>query len=161
MKIKKGDLLRLHNAITLLEGRQYSVKFSYGIAKNKVVIRDEITALEEARKSSEAFNEYENKRVTLAREYADKDENGSPKIQDNSFVLTTNKELFEKEFEELKDQYKDELVEREKQIKDFEELLEETVDDYEGMKINFKDIPENIDPTIMECFIIADLIIEE
>jgi hypothetical protein len=160
MKIKKKDLLRLHNAITLLEDKQHSVKFSYLIAKNKVIMRDEIEALEEVSKASEEFKAYEDKRVRLAQQYADKNEDGSIKIQNNNFVLTTNAEVFQKEFDELREDHKDLIDEREKQLKEFEELLGGTVD-FEGTKINFKDIPASMDPATMECLILADLIIEE
>jgi len=49
MKLSRRDLLKLHNGMTMLEGRQFSVKFSYFIAKNKVKLADEIAALNEAR----------------------------------------------------------------------------------------------------------------
>jgi len=161
MNIKKRDLLKLHNAITLLENKQYSVKFSYFIAKNKVTMRNEITALEQTNKADEEFQEYENKRIRLARQHADKDDDGSPKVQDSNFVLTTNMELFQKEFGELKEKYKDVIIKREKQLTEFEQFLEGDVE-FEGMKINFKDIPQqNIEPVMMECLILADLIIEE
>jgi len=160
MEMKKRDLLRLHNAITLIADRQHSVKFSYLIAKNKVAMKDEIEALEEVSKASEEFKEYEDKRIKLAQQYADKNEDGSAKIQDNNFVLTTNAAIFQKEFDKLKEQHKDLVNERDKQVKEFEVLLEGTVN-FEGTKINFEDIPPSIDPATMECFILADLIIEE
>jgi len=65
MKMTKRDLLRLHNGISMLEGRQFSVKFSYFIAKNKVAMRDEIGALEEARKVSEEFKMFDNERTRM------------------------------------------------------------------------------------------------
>jgi hypothetical protein len=160
MEIKKLDLLRLHNAILALEGTQHSVKFSYLVAKNKVAMKDEIEALEEVSKSSEEFKVYEDARIKLAQKYADKNEDGSTKIQDNNFVLTINAEVFQKEFDKLKNKYKDTVADRDKQVKEFEELLEGTVV-FEGTKINFGDIPASIDPATMECFILADLIVEE
>jgi len=69
MKVKKRDLLRLHNAIHALEGKVFNVKFSYFIAKNKVAMRDEITALEEARKVSDEYKKYDTERATLAQQY--------------------------------------------------------------------------------------------
>ncbi len=160
MNIKKKDLLRLHNVITSIEGTQHSVKFSYFIAKNKVAMSDEITALEEVSKVNEEFQEYENKRIRFAQQYSDKNADGSAKIQNNGYIMTTNANLFQEAVDQLGEEYKDVISKREKQLKEFEEILKQTVE-FEGMKIDFKDLPENIETILMECLIIADLIIEE
>jgi hypothetical protein len=160
MEIKKLDLLRLHNVITSLEGEKYSVKFSYFIAKNKVAMRDEIEALEEVSKVSEGFQEFENKRIELAQKHADKNEDGSPQVQNDNFVLNENVGLFQKEFGELIEQNKDVLSNREEQLKQFNEILGQNTE-FEGSKIGIGDIPEDIEPVKIECFILADLIIEE
>lgn len=160
MNILKRDLLRLYNGISMLEARQFSVKFSYFIAKNKVAMRDEITALEEARKVSEEFKAFDTERAKLAQQYSDKNEDGSAKIQDNSFVITTNMEVFQEELEALREKNVETISEREKQIAEFEELLDGSTE-FNGAKIDFKDIPESIEPAMLEVFILADLIIDE
>lgn len=160
MKVTKRDLLRLYNAIMIMEGRQFSVKFSYFIAKNKVAMRDEITALDEARQVSDTFKTYDAERAKMAQEYADKNEDGSAKIQDNSFVITANLEEFQTALEALRKQYKEAIEEREQQLKDFEELLDEKVT-FKGARIDFKDIPPTVEPTVLEVLILADLIIED
>jgi len=160
MKVKKRDLLRLHNAIHALEGKVFNVKFSYFIAKNKVAMRDEITALEEARKVSDEYKKYDTERATLAQQYSDKNEDGSAKIQGNSFVITTNAELFQEDLEGLRVKYKDAIEEYETMMKDFEELLNQEVE-YDGTKVDLKDVPQTIEPAILETFILADLIIDE
>lgn len=111
MKLTRKDLLRLHNGISMMEGRQYSVKFSYFIAKNKVALRDEIVALEEARKASDGFKEYDGGRAKLAQEYSDKNEDGSAKIQDNSFVITARVDEFQSALAELRDKYAEPIKE--------------------------------------------------
>ncbi len=77
MKIKKRDLLNLYNAISELEGRPFSVKFSYFIAKNKVAMRDEISALDIAKRATDEFKSYDGERAKLAQKFADKNEDGS------------------------------------------------------------------------------------
>ena len=121
--MNKRDLVSLHNAIVALEGRQFNVKFSYFIAKNKIFIKDEIEALNEAKKPPVGFVAYDNKRVELARKYADRDQNGNVKIEDNNFVITENFDKFRVELEKLKEKYKDPIAEYEAQIKEFEDLL--------------------------------------
>ncbi len=160
MKVKKKDLLGLHNSIMAMEGNAYSVKFSYFIAKNKVALRDEITALEDVRRVSDEFKAFETVRVKLAQENADKNEDGSAKISGNSFVITSNAEKFQKELEAVKLQYSKIIKKREKQLKEFEELLESEAE-FEGAKIDFKDIPQNVEPKVLEVLILCDLIIED
>lgn len=157
--MKRRDLLRLNNGILMLEGRQFSVKFSYFIAKNKVALRDEMAAIEEARKAGDGFKEYDLQRAKLAQEYSDKNEDGSAKIHDNSFVITSRLEDFQKALAEIREKYAEPIKEYEGQMADFNELLDGEVD-FEGAKIDFKDIPPSIEPAMLEVLILADLIIE-
>lgn len=158
--MKKKDLLGLNNALTMLEGRPYSVKFSYFIAKNKVLIKNEIEPLEEARKASPEFMEYDSKRAELALALADKDEKGQPKIENNNFIIVENIKKFQEDLEKLKDSYTNAISETEKRAKEFNELLEEEVTNYNGPKITLSDIPNSIEPKILEVFITCDLIQE-
>lgn len=160
MKITKRDLLKLYNVISLIENRQFTVKFSYFIAKNKVTMRDEIIALDKARKVSEKFKLYENERVDLAKKFSDKNIDGSSKIQDNSFVITKQLNLFQGELSKIREKYADAISEREKQLEEFEKLLDETIE-YTGTKIEFKYMPESIESSTLEIFILVDLIIDE
>ena len=160
MKITKRDLLNLYNGMCSLEGRQFSVKFSYFIAKNKVAIRDEITALDEARRVSNEFKLYDDERVELARKFADKSDDGSAKVHDNSFIITKLLDGFQKNLSKLREKHTKAIEKREKQIEDFENLLNETAT-FEKFQVEFDDIPPTIEPSILEGFILADLIIDE
>ena len=89
--MKNRELLDLYGALKSMESRKYNVKFSYFLAKNKVVIKDEYKILEEAGKPSEKFTEYDTKRAQLAHKYADRNENdGQPKVENNNFVIIKN-----------------------------------------------------------------------
>jgi len=158
--MKKRELLNLYGALTTIEGRQFSVKFSYFVAKTKVLLKSEVTALEEARKPPEKFVEYDSKRAELAQSLADKDESGRPRIENNNFIITEKVDEFKEKLDKLKEEYKDCITEYEKKIKEFETLLEEDVE-YDGPKIDFKDIPENIEASVLEVLISSNLIIEE
>ena len=160
MELTRRDLLKLHNAIATMEGRQFSVKFSYFIAKNKVAMKDEMMALEEARKISDEYRSYDLERARLAQEYADKNEDGSAKIHENSFVITAHANEFQEELEALREKKKDAIEEHESKMAEFEELLNGKVD-FNGARIDFKDIPSTIEPSVLEILILADLIIEE
>lgn len=160
MELKRRDLVKLFNGLVSMEGRAFSVKFSYFLAKNKVALKDEITAIEEVRKASDEFRQYDIERARLAQEYADKNEDGSAKIYDNSFVITAKVDEFQKRLSELKSKYETVIKDHENKMVELEELLNDKVE-FQGTKIDFKDIPDTIEPSLLEVFIIADLIIED
>jgi hypothetical protein len=143
-----------------MEGRQFSVKFSYFVAKNKVAIKNEIDAIQEVQQPSEEYKKYDLERARLAQAFADKNEDGSAKIHDNSFVITANVDEFQEALAELRVSYKDAIEQHEAKMKELESLLNEEVE-INGAKVDFKDIPSTIEPSLMEILIIADLIIED
>jgi hypothetical protein len=158
--MKKKDLISLYNALKKVEGKQFSVKFSYFVAKNKVLLKDEITALEEAAKPNPKFLEFDEKRVKLASDMADRDENGKPKVQNNSFTITEKFNKFREELDALRKKYNQDIIDQEKSVKEFEDILNEDFN-YKGTKIDFKNIPDEIEPSFLEILIVADLITEE
>ena len=64
MKVKKRELLKFAEVIKSFEGLKYSTKFSYFLTKNKISCRDEIEALDEARKPDQKFLDFELERVS-------------------------------------------------------------------------------------------------
>ena len=158
--MKKRDLLSLYNALSMLEGRQFSVKFSYFIAKNKVLLKNEFTALDQARKPDPKFTEFDTKRAQMAHDMADKDEKGQAKIENNNFIIVEKVDEFRSGLDKLKKEYDKEIKAQEQNVKDFEDILDEDIN-FQGPKVAFKDIPQSIEPSILEALIVADLIIEE
>jgi hypothetical protein len=160
MKLKRKDLLSLSNGIALMEGRQFNVKFSYFIAKNKVALRDEMEAINEARKPNDGFKEFDAQRAKLAQEHSDKNDDGSSKIQDNSFVITALADVFQEKLKVLREKYAAPIKEYEGQMQQFNELLDDEVE-FTGTMVDLKDIPPTIEPAILEVLILADLITDE
>jgi hypothetical protein len=158
--MKKRDLIKLQGALTTIEGRTFTIKFSYFIAKNKIMIKNEFDVLNEVRKPSAEYIEYDTVRAELANRLADRTEDGKPKIENNNFIIVENVDEFKTEMDKLKYKYAKAIEDFEQKQKDFEALLEEEFE-YQGPKIDFKDIPQNIEPSILEALIAADLIIEE
>ena len=158
--MKNRDLLNLHRALTSIEGRKSTVKFSYFVAKNKIMIKDDYSVLEVAGKPSEKFTEFDSKRASLAQELAEKDEKGQSKIENGNFVIIENIDKFKKDLDKLKSEYEDAIKEQEKRFKEFEVLLDEDIEYTSGPKIALEDIPEPIEPSILEILIVSDLIKE-
>ena len=158
--MKKRDLISLYNALTMIEGRPFSVKFSYFVAKNKVLLKSEFTALEEARKPDPKFVEFDTERAKMAHDMADKDENGQSKVENNNFIIVERVNEFKEGLDSLKKKYSKVIEDQEQNVKDFEDILDEDFN-YKGPRIDFKDIPAGIEASILEALIVADLIIEE
>lgn len=158
--MKKRDLITLHRTLVSIEGRKSTVKFSYFIAKNKVMIKDDYNILEEAGKPSEEFTEYDAKRAKLAHELADRDEKKQPRIENGNFVIIENVDKFKKELDKLKKEYASVIKDQDKKFKEFNALLDEEIEYKPGPKIALQDIPEQVEPAVLEILIIADLIID-
>jgi hypothetical protein len=161
MKVKKKDLLKFSEISKIFEGTKYSTKFSYFLIKNKLVCKDEIDALEEVRNPDQKFLDFEVERVKAAQEYSEKNPDGTPVINNNSFVIKAdNQSKFNDQMNVLKNTYKDAIKDREKQGKEFEKLLEEETE-FCGSKINLSELPSQIEPVFIEILMALDLIIED
>ena len=112
MKAKKSDLLNLWYILESLKHQKQNTKFSYFLAKNKIAIKNEVDALNEASEASEAFKLYDQKRADLAASMADKiGETDEPMTSNGQYVIKEKKEDFEKEYaKNLNDRVK--LIER-------------------------------------------------
>ena len=158
--MKRRTLLKLWQVVQRLEGLKHDVRFSYFLAKNKVALKAELDILDEAQKPSDTFVAYEQKRVELAQQFSDKDDNGQPKTHNGQYVIYDNKADFEKEIKKLKTKFKTAIAAREKQIKEYEALLDEPVET-QLTKIRFSQLPPQIESAFLEVFIEANIIEED
>ena len=158
--MKNRDLLNLYNVLKKIEGRQFTVKFSYFVAKNKIALQNELEILDQVKKPSPDYIEYDTKRAKLAFEYADKTEQGKPRIENSNFIITERVDEFKTELDKLKEEYAKMIAEQDKKVKEFESVLDEDVK-FDGVKVEMKDIPETIEPSILETFLQTNMIIEK
>jgi hypothetical protein len=84
-------------------------KVNYAITKNQKLIDDEAKVIKKALEPSKEFIEFNEKRIALAKEYADKDEVGKPIMEgtppQQKFKLTTNEKVFNEKYDALKAEY--------------------------------------------------------
>lgn len=119
-------------------------KFAFCVAKNIAKLTAECTLLESVIKPSDAFTKYDGKRIELAKQFCDKNEDGTAKMNGNAFDLTAEgMSKFNTAHAELEKEYTDVLEERNKQIAGFNILLDEksTVTVF---KISEDNLPEAI-----------------
>jgi len=154
--ITKQELLSLYLNLNKL-GNLKGVKFSYGVSKNLALLSPEIESLNKVQEMSEEFKKFEEKRVELIKDYSKKDESGKDIIENNSYVVLDQKK-WDKVFDKLKEDNKEVVKKREKQIEEYLELLK-TESDIKLYKIKLADIPEDI--TTIQMNSIISIIIEE
>ena len=88
MKIKNYEAVTIYSKLNeVLKNYSFKAKVCKAIIDNKNKLKSVIDSIEETRQ-------------TLIRHYAELDENGEPKVNDNSYVLK-DKEGFAKEFTDL------------------------------------------------------------
>ena len=152
--MKNSELFMLKEKLRKV-GKLKGVKFAYAIAKNVKMLEEELAAIKKAIEPSEEFAKLDDKRIELAKKYADK-KNGNPVIKDGNFVMNDNKkERLEKELEKIKKANKKAYDERDKQVKEYNEFLEKE-SSFKPYMIDLNDVPAEI--TVEEMDAVKDLI---
>jgi len=133
----------------LLQGLQAvaeypGAKFAYGVAKNISLITPECDLIKKLSAPSAELQEYEQERVNLAEKFADKNEDGTPEIRDNNYVMSDeNRDQFVAEVKALQERYSDAIAAQNAKAQDVNALLEEE-SDIELYKISEALLPEEI-----------------
>jgi hypothetical protein len=141
--MKKRDLYYLKEVLSkdvFLKAKD--TKLLYFTLRNLRVIEDEIKVLEEVKKPSEAYIEYEKERIELCKKHAKKDEQGNPIIEQNRYVFDNINE-FNIILAELITKHKSATDEYDKQYHEFSKLLDEE-NDISFYKINLEKLPKDL-----------------
>ncbi|OGW36134.1 MAG: hypothetical protein A2X58_08625 [Nitrospirae bacterium GWC2_56_14] len=142
--MKKKDLFMLLQGLN--DVADFSgAKFAYAIAKNIKLVEDECNLLRGLTKPNDAFMEYNGKREALAQKYCEKNEDNTPKTNDNEYVMGVGKLKFKQEHSALLIEYADAIAEYNSKLADFNALLEENAD-IELFKISSELLPDAITP---------------
>lgn len=121
LKMTKGDLLELWKTISDLANSPAHIKFNYAILKNQKVLDNEVKTLEELSKPKEEYVTFESERQSICIDYSEKDANGGPVIENDSYKIPEEKRIdFQSKLFELRDKYLPAILAREEQVRDFE-----------------------------------------
>ena len=142
----RKEILQLNKALNST-GKLSGVRFSYAVSKNVDILKPEIDALIKSVEPSEQYQEYEEKRVEIAKSHAKKNKEGKELVNiredGNQEYQIKDQKAFEKELKKLQAEHKDAIDGREKQYEEYNKMLEESVDvNLHTIKLN--DIPEDI-----------------
>lgn len=143
--MKNGELIALWNLLTNPSMTQHKgVKFGFARAKNKGRLESEIKILQKSQgEISEPLSEFEDKRMALCEECADKDDDGKPIKSGQNFEINDRREEFDSKFEELRVEFKDAFDEAEKRRKEFVELLD-AESDFTPHMISLSELPDTL-----------------
>ena len=115
----------LDNLIDVSELR--GSKFAVAVTKNKNLIQEELQRLQELINPTEKYVEYENRRIVICEKHSNKDDKGNAIINDKKYDIIDYTQ-FNKELDELKGEYVDELKNRENQVIVYNEELNKEID---------------------------------
>lgn len=144
--MKKKELIDLNNALYKV-GNLTGPRFTYVIARNMSLLKDEMASLDKAFRADDGYIEYDKERAALAQEYSEKDPTtNKPKtLMENGverYVMADQKK-FDDALKVVQEKHKDAIDRRKDQVELFNKLLEEdtTVMLYE---LKQEDLPANI-----------------
>lgn len=129
-----------------------SKRLMYALVITKNSIKSEIEAVAAMEEQTPGIQEFESKRVNLAKAYAIKDANGDPISTNNTYqIVNENISSFNDRFSELKEKYKDHLDKWEISKKEIDSKLKEKVD------VNVYQVPIDLLPDTIPMSIFEKL----
>ena len=128
-KLKEGNL-------------ELNVRLSYAIMKNQNSFQDILKTFQEIRKSSKEYEEFEEKRKEICEELAEKNEDGTPIIEDGFYIIPEQDKADEK-INELREEYIDAIEKQDKKNEEILEILEEEIE-IEIYMISLNLLPETM-----------------
>lgn len=157
MKLERKQVLDIYGVMRQLSGDKISPRGAYNIAKCRSLAEVEVNVVNEARKEAkqpEGMLAFEEKRLKLCEELAEKDEEGNAKKfevpsqtgekQEMFDITPENRKVLEEKLEELAEgEFKEVFEERDKIEQGFADLLSEEID-MSFPKIKLDDLPQKI-----------------
>ena len=139
--MKNREIYGLNVSLNNL-GNLQGVRFAYAVSRNINMLKHEIELIDKLTQPSKEFTEYEQERVKLNIEFAEKDDKDQPKTVDGHYVINDMK-AFKKAMEGVQKKHKKTIDEREKQLADFNKFLEDE-STFVPYKVKMANVPENI-----------------
>jgi hypothetical protein len=159
MKMTREEAVTFWRSLSNL-GSYKGAKFAYAIAKNRSKLESEYKLIQKMQSTVQpsSLKKFDERRIELCKEYADKDENGNPSLENNNYVISQRRDEFENTIRELQKEFEPSFKEfEENQIK-FNNFLSEEIE------VDIHTIPMSIIPedmTAKDMEIIIGMITEE
>lgn len=152
--LKNKEILEIYQTLANINGAK-NTDFNYDKALNKVALERKAKPLSETQAQMYShIAKYNEEHGVLSKKYADKDENGQPKIKEKRGNITfwdispKNQAKLEAELKNLREKkYKKEFAAFEKAAKAFEKILNQT-QTVNLVKFKRKYLPPDLDDSI-------------
>jgi len=145
--MKKAEIKAMALVIHDIQNIKCNPRFAYGLAKNRMVINDEITAIEALEKPLSVFD---TERLSLCKDYSEKDEKGKPKTENTVdgevYAGLNENQKFREEMNKLKEKFKT-------QNEEIDKVLSEDVDEPDFHKISLDVFPDGITTSQMSSLL--------
>jgi len=157
MQIRNKEIMSLHAALRSVANINENAKFSYAVAKNMRKFETIVKAMGLKRvPDTPEFEEYEKFRIELCEQYAKKDENKNPVIQENNYVIE-DKIGFGEDTEDLKTDHPV-AIQQLKELEETNKAILEIFIEVEPHMVCMVDLPSKISANQINAivFMISD-----
>lgn len=129
MKLKRKDVVRLHNTLTAISEFAKG-ELAYAVIRNLKKLEPEIAAISKLEPQvPNELREYETERINVVTQYAEKDENGAAVIKNNNYIIPEkDKEAFNNSIGIVTAKYKPSIDAYSNAYQEYEKLLEVETD---------------------------------
>lgn len=158
--MKNKDIVKIYSTIIRLPHDLKNAKFNYAMEKNRRLLEKKVMEFNDATKPDQGFFDYDNARVQLCIEYAEKNDKNEPILENGTYKIPEDKmaELTNK-IDELRKQepHATALKNHEELIAKYEALLEEE-SGIEPFKIQLENVPNELPKNFIDS--LYDIIVE-
>ena len=134
---------------------KYDKRFNFAVSRNILNLQPIAAELLKAREPGiERFKDFEQKKEDIIRKYAILDERGNPIILNDviQFSSEEEKEKGQLEVNNLIEEYRDALNERQKEIDIYNEILRQDVE-VDIVQCSFNALPDNFNFDVLRCLV--------
>jgi len=127
--MKKSELFTVMRVLNEIGNAKTHPKFAYGVTKNKKKIQNEIDAIQAASEPTAAVTEFDEKRLAVCEQHAEKDSAAQPITTGNNYVIDEKKKsTFDKKIKSLRKRYEKDLDDHKVQMDQVNEIMAEDID---------------------------------
>lgn len=160
IKLKVSEIIDIYDIIARFQRDKSKLptRFLYALSRNFPIFEKEVLELQQAQTPSPEFQKYDAERINLCKEYCEKEEDGSPKLQTNAnggqeFTFSPEKRAeFDEKLKALTETYKDAREAQMKKISELNVVLQEEKE-IEVYKIKLDNLPETLTVDEMHAFL--------
>tara|TARA_Y100000310_G_C20704363_1_gene833723 strand:+ start:19506 stop:20003 length:498 start_codon:yes stop_codon:yes gene_type:complete len=152
IELSKRELIDFYGAMKEIDDKENNKKrMTYALMINEDRLESEVKALLECAKPSSEYKLYDSKSMQIIRDYAEKDDDGNPIVNDENGTVLIKRDVFEEwknKTLELDKEYSEVIDKRKKEVEEYNSMLDEEII-IDTIQISMDDFPDYISKTMM------------